>query len=56
MNVRKVTRFRKDGVEALERAISRVKLDGGNERGKAKATEGIEDKAEVEVENGFERK
>lgn len=31
MNVRKVTQFRKDGVEALERAISRVKLDGGNE-------------------------
>ncbi|OJI97648.1 hypothetical protein ASPVEDRAFT_24587 [Aspergillus versicolor CBS 583.65] len=56
MNVRKVTRFRKDGVEALERAISRVKLDGGNERGKAKATEGINDKAEVEVENGLERK
>lgn len=56
MNVRKVTRFRKDGVEALERAISRVKLDGGNERGKAKATKGIEDKAEVEVEDGVEKK
>lgn len=27
MNVRKVTQFRKDGVEDLEQAISRVKLD-----------------------------
>lgn len=56
MNVRKVTQFRKDGVEALERAISRVKLDGGNDRVKAKATKGIEDKAEVEVDNEVERK
>ncbi|KAA8652196.1 hypothetical protein EYZ11_008314 [Aspergillus tanneri] len=28
MNVRKVTRFRKDGVEGLERAIDRLALDG----------------------------
>ncbi|RDW76265.1 mitochondrial 54S ribosomal protein bL17m [Aspergillus mulundensis] len=38
MNVRKVTQFRKDGVEELERAISRVKLDEVKAPVKATAT------------------
>ncbi|KAL4905738.1 hypothetical protein BDW74DRAFT_151932 [Aspergillus multicolor] len=38
MNVRKVTQFRKDGVEELERAISRVKLDEIKAPVKATAT------------------
>lgn len=31
MNVRKVTQFRKDGVEELEHAISKVNLESQNE-------------------------
>ncbi|KAL4868140.1 hypothetical protein BDV12DRAFT_170134 [Aspergillus spectabilis] len=50
MNVRKVTRFRKDGVEELEQAISRVKLDEGNvkatKRSRKEAGEGAESEAE----------
>ncbi|KAL4999566.1 ribosomal protein L17 [Aspergillus recurvatus] len=50
LNVRKVTQFRKNGVEELERAISRVKLDEVNVPVKAKATK-IEKNAEhVRVE------
>lgn len=38
MNVKKVTQFRKDGVEDLEKAIEKVKLDkeNGEDEGKAK--------------------
>ncbi|KAL4975446.1 ribosomal protein L17 [Aspergillus desertorum] len=46
LNVRKVTQFRKNGVEELERAISRVKLDEVNAPGKAKATRKGEKNAE----------
>ncbi|KAL4785126.1 ribosomal protein L17 [Aspergillus varians] len=55
MNVRKVTQFRKDGVEELERAISRVKLDEGNDRVKAKATKAGEKETEAVVEDKAER-
>ncbi|KAL4914231.1 ribosomal protein L17 [Aspergillus aurantiobrunneus] len=50
MNVRKVTRYRKDGVEELERAISRMKLDEGNEHAKAKPRKGVEKKPDAEAE------
>ncbi|KAL5341712.1 ribosomal protein L17 [Aspergillus crustosus] len=49
MNVRKVTQFRKDGVEDLEQAISRVKLDevkGKATRGSRKDSEVAESQAE----------
>ncbi|KAL4814061.1 ribosomal protein L17 [Aspergillus spinulosporus] len=38
LNVRKVTQFRKNGVEELEKAISQVKLDEVNPPVKSKAT------------------
>ncbi|KAL4774822.1 ribosomal protein L17 [Aspergillus nidulans var. acristatus] len=38
LNVRKVTQFRKNGVEELEKAISKVKLDEVNPPVKSKAT------------------
>ncbi|KAL4987583.1 ribosomal protein L17 [Aspergillus falconensis] len=46
LNVRKVTQFRKNGVEELERAISRVKLDEVNAPVKAKAMKKSEKNAE----------
>ncbi|KAL2832014.1 ribosomal protein L17 [Aspergillus cavernicola] len=50
MNVRKVTQFRKDGVEDLEREISRVNLDGGE--GRAKVTKGGKKETKREGEKG----
>ncbi|KAL4877179.1 ribosomal protein L17 [Aspergillus karnatakaensis] len=41
LNVRKVTRFRKDGVEELEKAISKVKLDEGNIKTKSKRSKKV---------------
>ncbi|CBF87671.1 hypothetical protein AN1348.2 [Aspergillus nidulans FGSC A4] len=38
LNVRKVTQFRKNGVEELEKAISKIKLDEVNSPVKSKAT------------------
>ncbi|KAL6236435.1 hypothetical protein BDW75DRAFT_112520 [Aspergillus navahoensis] len=46
LNVRKVTQFRKNGVEELERAISGVKLDEVKAPVKAKATKKTEKNAE----------
>ncbi|PTU22435.1 hypothetical protein P175DRAFT_0498969 [Aspergillus ochraceoroseus IBT 24754] len=37
MNVRKVTQFRKNGVEELERAIHRLKVDDGKAQGQGRA-------------------
>lgn len=37
MNVRKVTQFRKDGVEELEKAISKVQLQSKDEGSNGKA-------------------
>ncbi|KAL4751492.1 hypothetical protein BDW72DRAFT_173479 [Aspergillus terricola var. indicus] len=46
LNVRKVTQFRENGVEELEKAISRVKLDEANPPVKTKATMKSEKNAE----------
>ncbi|KAL4759622.1 mitochondrial 54S ribosomal protein bL17m [Aspergillus foveolatus] len=46
LNVRKVTQFRKNGVEELEKAISKVKLDEVNPPVKSKATMKNEKNAE----------
>ncbi|KAL4809731.1 ribosomal protein L17 [Aspergillus unguis] len=51
MNVRKVTQFRKDGVEQLEKAISRVKLDKPIERVMTPLTKGWE-KRKAEMKSG----
>jgi hypothetical protein len=45
-NVKKVTQFRKDGVEALEREISKLKIVKEKEGKKA----GVKEKAEKEAE------
>ncbi|KAE8147007.1 ribosomal protein L17 [Aspergillus avenaceus] len=44
LNVRKVTRYRKDGVEELEKEINRLGLDGGKEEKPAKTSESSESK------------
>ncbi|KAL4930088.1 mitochondrial 54S ribosomal protein bL17m [Aspergillus undulatus] len=53
MNVRKVTQFRKDGIEELERAVAKVKLDAGDAGAKGKVKPA---KSGPAVEEGSERR